>query len=193
MIIIDRSIPFMKESKVDVILHPVRMRIIQNLINQQQTSQQLKELLPDIPQASLYRNIKKLVEAEVIHIVDEVPIRGTVEKVYSVHDPKMLLISPEEMNKMSREEHMGFFIKFIANLMGEYERYLTKEEINLIADGVGFRQTTIFASDEEFVEFTKELRALFAKVLENKPAKDRKKRTLATIIIPGENKDTGEK
>jgi DNA-binding PadR family transcriptional regulator len=182
----------MKESKVDVILHPVRMRIIQNLINQQLTSQQLKEMLPDIPQASLYRNIKKLVEAEVIGIVDEIPIRGTVEKVYSVND-QHLSITPEEMNNLSREEHMGFFINFMANLMGEFERYLSKEKIDLIADGVSFRQTPLYLSDAEFAQFVSDLRAAYAKVTPNKPDKGRKKRTLATIIIPGEINDTGEK
>ncbi|MCM3768794.1 helix-turn-helix domain-containing protein [Neobacillus niacini] len=176
----------MKESKVDVILHPVRMRIIQNLINQQLTSQQMKEMLPDIPQASLYRNIKKLVESEVIHVVDEIPIRGTVEKVYSVHDPNLLTISPDEMNKMSKEEHMGFFIKFIANLMGEYERYLSKEQIDLLADGVSFRQTSLFLTDEEFVEFINDLRMVYAKAAQNKPEKGRRKRTVATIMIPEE-------
>lgn len=182
----------MKESKVDVILHPVRMQIIQNLINQQLTSQQLKELLPDIPQASLYRNIKKLVEAEVIQIVDEIPIRGTVEKVYSVND-KHLSINPEEMNNLSREEHMGFFINFMANLMGEFERYLSQEKIDLLADGVSFRQTPLYLTDAEFIEFIKDLSAAYAKVTPNKPEKGRKKRTVATIIIPDEKNETGEK
>src|SRR3954463_15009239 len=113
----------MKESTVDVILHPVRMRIIQYLINQQLTAQQLKELLPDIPQASLYRNLKKLVETEVIHIVDEIPNRGTVEKVYSIHDPSKTSISPKDLNKLTKDDHLSLFIKFMANLMGDYERY----------------------------------------------------------------------
>ena len=92
------------ETAVDVILHPVRMRIIQYLINQKLTAQQLKELLPDIPQASMYRNLKKLVESGVIHIVDEIPNRGTVEKVYSIHNPSKASISPEDLKKFSKEE-----------------------------------------------------------------------------------------
>ncbi|MGJ7912740.1 helix-turn-helix domain-containing protein [Neobacillus sp. LXY-1] len=177
----------MKESTVDVILHPVRMRIIQQLINQQLTAQQLKELLPDIPQASLYRNIKKLAEACVIHIVDEIPIRGTVEKVYSIQDPKKASISPEELNNLSKDEHMSLFIKFLANLMGEYDRYLKNEEnIDLFADGVTFRQTSLFLDDEEFQQFAQELREVYIKYAEKKLDKGRRRRTVATIIIPGE-------
>ncbi|WP_066061864.1 helix-turn-helix domain-containing protein [Neobacillus soli] len=179
----------MKESTVDVILHPVRMRIIQYLINQQFTAQQLKELLPDIPQASLYRHIKKLVEAEVIHIVDEIPNRGTVEKVYSIHNPRKASIGPEELNLLSPDEHMGLFIKFMANLMGEYERYLDQDNIDLVRDGVAFRQTSMYLSEEESKEFFKELTAVFARFTQNKQQKGRRRRTIATIIIPDHKKE----
>jgi DNA-binding transcriptional ArsR family regulator len=173
-----------KESAVDVILHPVRMRIIQNLINQKLTAQQLKELLPDIPQASLYRNLKKLVETEVIHIVDEIPNRGTIEKVYSIDNPSKASIGIEDLNKFSKEDHLGLFIKFMANLMGEYERYLNQDHIDLVADGVTFRQAPMYLSEIEYAEFIKELRAVYSKVLNNKPQKGRRRRTMATIIIP---------
>lgn len=177
------------ENTMDIILHPVRMRIIQSLINQQITAQQLKELLPDIPQASLYRHIKKLVEAEVIHIVDEIPNRGTVEKVYSIHDPNKVVIGPEDLNKLSKDEHMGLFIKFMANLMGEYERYLNQENFNLVNDGVSFRQTSVFLNEEEFSGFIRELSAVYTKITENKPQKGRRRRTIATIVIPNQAKE----
>lgn len=173
----------MKESTADLILHPVRMRIIQNLINQKHTAQDLKELLVDIPQASLYRNLKKLAEAEVIQIVDEKPIRGTIEKVYTIQNPGKL-VDPEELNQMSKDEHMSLLIKFMANLLGEYERYLNQEQIDLASDGVSFRQASLYLSDEEFAEFTKELINAYQKVIQNKPAKGRRGRTVATIILP---------
>jgi hypothetical protein len=179
----------MKESTVDVILHPVRMRIIQYLINQKLTAQQLKELLPDIPQASLYRNLKKLLVTEVIHIVDEIPNRGTIEKVYSIHNPSKASIDPEDLNKLSSDEHLSLFIKFMANLMGEYERYLNQEHIDLIADGVSYRQASMYLSEEEHSQFRKELVAVYSKVITNEPKKGRRRRTIATIIIPEATKE----
>ncbi|WP_223821009.1 helix-turn-helix domain-containing protein [Bacillus sp. S3] len=177
------------ENTIDVILHPVRIRIIQALINQQITAQQLKELLPDIPQASLYRHLKKLVEAKIIHIVDEIPNRGTVEKVYSINDPNKAVIGPEELNKLSKEEHLGLFIKFMANLMGEYERYLSHEKFNLVNDGVSYRQTSMNLNEAEFAEFIKEMTAVYKKFSANKPQTGRRRRTLATIIIPNQTKE----
>ncbi|MDN3018686.1 helix-turn-helix domain-containing protein [Paenibacillus sp. BSR1-1] len=179
----------MKESAVDVILHPVRMRIIQYLINQQLTAQQLKELLPDIPQATLYRNLKKLVEAEVIHIVDEIPNRGTIEKVYSINNASNTSISPAEVNKLSTDDLMSLFIKFMANLMGEYERYINQEKIDLVNDGVTFRQASMYLSDEEYKEFINDLVAVYSKIMKYEPTRDRRRRTIATIIIPEQKKE----
>jgi hypothetical protein len=179
----------MKESTVDVILHPVRMRIIQYLINQKLTAQQLKELLPDIPQASLYRNLKKLLVTEVIHIVDEIPNRGTIEKVYSIHNPSKASIDPEDLNKLSSDEHLSLFIKFMANLMGEYERYLNQETIYLVADGVSYRQASFYLSEDEHNDFIQELIAVYSKVIKNEPKKGRRRRTIATIMIPEPKKE----
>ncbi|WP_042454172.1 helix-turn-helix domain-containing protein [Neobacillus dielmonensis] len=179
------------ESSVDVLLHPVRMRIIQHLINQQLTSQQLMERLPDIPQASLYRNIKKLSDAGILHIVNEIPIRGTVEKVYSIHNPNTSLSGTVDISRMSKDDQMGVFIKFMANLMGEYDRYLNQENIDFRADGVTFRQTSLYLNDHEFEEFIVDLRDVYSKFSQNKLQEGRRRRTLATIIIPGEKE--GEK
>jgi DNA-binding HxlR family transcriptional regulator len=183
------KINMMKESTVDVILHPVRMRIIQYLINQKLTAQQLKELLPDIPQASLYRNLKKLVETEVIHIVEEIPNRGTVEKVYSIHNPSKASIGLEDLNKLSRDEHMSLFIKFMANLMGEYERYLAQDTIDLAADGVTYRQASVYLNEDEHSQFINEISAVYSKVIKNEPKKGRRRRTIATIMIPEPKKE----
>ncbi|MFF2450661.1 hypothetical protein ACFVSW_26815 [Neobacillus sp. NPDC058068] len=71
--------------------------------------------------------------------------------------------------------------------MGEYERYLNQETIDLAKDGVSFRQASLYLSDEEFTEFVRDLTAVYAKVTQNMPQKGRKRRTLATISIPEQN------
>ncbi|NNJ11357.1 helix-turn-helix domain-containing protein [Chloroflexales bacterium ZM16-3] len=51
----------MSTSPADLLLHPIRLRIIVALTVQQLTVQQLAGVLPDVPQATLYRQIHKLV------------------------------------------------------------------------------------------------------------------------------------
>lgn len=51
--------------KADLLLHPVRMRIVQQLIaGDPQAILQLAQRLGDVPQATLYRHMKLLLEAD---------------------------------------------------------------------------------------------------------------------------------
>ena len=68
---------------VDVLMHPVRMRIMVALAGQQLTAQQLMTLLPDIAQATLYRHLSVLTEQQVLEVVEERPVRGTVDEAHA--------------------------------------------------------------------------------------------------------------
>ncbi len=66
-------------ASADVLLHPVRMRILQALFDTDpMTTGQLRERLPDIPPATMYRHIAVLVDAGVLEVGDERRVRGTV-------------------------------------------------------------------------------------------------------------------
>ncbi|MFS0575738.1 helix-turn-helix domain-containing protein [Sporosarcina sp. 179-K 3D1 HS] len=177
----------MKNSKSDVILHPVRMRIIQTLINGRKlTVQQIGERLQDVPQATLYRHLKKLLDANVIEVVGEYPVRGAVEKVYSLPEASAS-ISVEEFSAWSAEEHMDAFMRFMVTVLADFERYVHQEEFDLLRDGAGYRQMTFYASDEELREFTETMRAEFMKLLGNEATEQRRRRTMTTIVTT-ENK-----
>ncbi|AYA76303.1 transcriptional regulator [Bacillus sp. Y1] len=176
----------MSESKADVILHPVRMRIIQSLVSEPLTVQQMKERMPDIPQATLYRHLKKLFESKVVFVVDEQQIRGTVEKWYALQ-PKEVNLGTDDLANYSKEQYMALFMKYIANIMAEYERYVSQEKVDFVKDGVSLRQAPLYLSDEEFTSLLQELGKVYSKVLTNKQAPNRKKRTFANIIIPEPN------
>ncbi|MCM3601368.1 helix-turn-helix domain-containing protein [Robertmurraya korlensis] len=176
----------MSESKTDVILHPVRMRIIQSLVSEPLTVQQMKERMPDIPQATLYRHLKKLFESKVVFVVDEQQIRGTVEKWYALQ-PKEVNLGTDELANYNKEQYMTLFMKYMSNIMAEYERYVSQEKVDFVKDGVSLRQASLYLSDEEFTSLIQELGQVYSKVLTNKQAPDRKKRTFANIIIPEPN------
>ena len=174
----------MKETKVNIMLHPVRMRIIQTLIGDRKlTVQQISEQLPEVPQATMYRHLNKLLEGEILKVVGENQIRGTLEKVYSLTDNASLM-TKEDIENASKEDHFKFFFTFLLHLLGEYENYFNQEKIDMVQDGVSFRQASIYLNDEEFGELMKEITISLMKVLENKPKKGRKLRTIATIAIP---------
>lgn len=176
----------MIHSKAKTILHPVRMKILQSLINGKQfTAQQLVERMKDVPQATLYRHLNKLLDEEIIEVVQENQIRGTVEKVFAIKE--LAIRSQEELNQLSKEEHLDLFLTFTTQLLGLYESYLNGK-FDLFKDGVTYRVATLHLTDEESMELTKEIRDLIVKAMENEPSPERRARNFANIIIPEQKK-----
>ncbi len=173
----------MKHSKMKLILHPVRMKIIQSLVNGRKlTVQQLTERIKDVPQATLYRHMNTLLEAEFIEVVQENQIRGTVEKVFALKEQKPE--AQEEFLNWSKEEHIELFFTFTTQLLGLYENYLNKGDVDLVKDGAGYRVANLHVTDEEYVELVQKIGALIQEASLNEPSSERKVKNLATIIIP---------
>ncbi len=170
-------------SKADLLLHPVRMRILLALAGQRLTAQQLAEALPDVAQATLYRQINKLAQGAVLAVVEQRPVRGTVEKVYALVGQSANL-SGDELGGAGREENLRYFLTFLVGLLGDYERYLRRETIDPLADGVGYRAVPLHLSDEEFVQMVVALNTALLPFLQHAPAPGRRARLLATISIP---------
>ena len=49
----------------DLLLHPIRLRIVQALVGEPMTPLQLKDRLADVPQATLYRHINQLADVAI--------------------------------------------------------------------------------------------------------------------------------
>ena len=174
----------MKSSNIDLILHPVRMRIIQALIGGRRlTANDLGQLLADVPPATLYRHINPLVEAGILVVVDERKVRGAVEKTYGLQE-SALEISPEELAGATREDHMRFFATFVAGLLGSFSRYLNQDDVDLARDGAGYRQVTLHLSDDELRELLGAGNDIFLRALTNEPTPDRQARVITRIVIP---------
>lgn len=174
----------MAEKKADIILHPIRMRIIQCLVTGgEMTSYQLQEELKDIPQATLYRHIKKMKDAGVLAVADERPHRGALEKVYMLPE-HAANITKEDLENASPEDHLAYFINFAAHLIGEYGRYVQQPTFDLVQDGVSYRQIQLFLSDEENMELILAIREQLMKYKDNKPGENRRKRLISNIVHP---------
>jgi len=178
----------MKETKADLILHPVRMKILQTLASgRRKTVQQIAEKLTEVPQATLYRHLKKLLDAKMIEVVEENQVRGTVEKVYALPENN-LLISREEVLKAGPDEHLDYFMKFLASVLMNFEEYIRQPEYDFEKDMVSFRMATLYASDEEYSEFIKKYVELITPLLKNEETPDRKKRTITNILTTQNNR-----
>lgn len=172
------------ENLVDLVLHPIRMRIVMALGGREMTAQQLAETLGDVPAATLYRHLKRLTGAGVLTIAAERQVRGTLEKAYTL-SRQGAHIGAREFAEVSREDHLRYFTSFAATLLDDFSRYIKNTRtVDLLNDGVGYQKFPIELSDEEFSAVTDGIKAAIVPYLNNQPAPGRRRRIFATIVIP---------
>jgi DNA-binding transcriptional ArsR family regulator len=172
----------------DLLLHPVRLRIVQTLLGHRAlTTGDLAAELPDVPPATLYRQVAVLAGAGVLEVVGERKARGAVERTYRLV-LEAATVGAEEAAAMDVEQHRRAFATFVAALLADFDRYLDRNEgtPDLARDGVGYRQAAMWLTDEEFGGLLAELRAAVASRMENRPAAGRRRRVLSTVLLPGE-------
>lgn len=174
----------MNQSTVNLVLHPIRMRILMALAGRELTAGQLGQVLTDVPQATLYRHIKRLADSGVLIVVSENPVRGTVEKVFTL-DAGHASLRPDELAQLDADSHMRLFVGFIASLLDDYARYLEgSQQIDLVADGVGYRKVILNLSQSELVDLSQNLNLALKPYLGLSPAPERQARLFSTVLVP---------
>jgi DNA-binding transcriptional ArsR family regulator len=182
----------MPKAKADLILHPVRMRLLMALARERRTAQQLSEVLSDVPQATLYRHINQLASAGIITVVEERPVRGTIEKVYTLASQSAFL-SPEDMAGHSSEDQMRYFTTFVVTLLDDFAVYLKHyEQPDLARDQVGYQKILLNLSDAEIPDFARALNQALLPFAQFTPTPERKPRIFSTVFIPAEADPTEE-
>jgi len=172
-------------AKADLLLHPVRSRIVEVIAGRQLTARQISNAMADTAQTTLYRYLKELVSAGFLSVVSERPVRGTVEKLYALGE-RSTFINAEEAEFMSAEDWMRTCKYFTNSILGDFARYLQKPDANPTTDSVGFNKLVFDLTFEELSAFVTDLRALL-KEAGSKPEREGSKRyNLGLSIMPGE-------
>jgi DNA-binding transcriptional ArsR family regulator len=174
-------------SSADLLLHPVRLRIVQAFLGDRAlTTAQLSSELSDVPAASLYRHVARLVDAGVLQVVAERRVRGAVERTYVL---RILAasIGLDEIASMSIEDHRQAFMAFVAGLLADADRYLQRENVDPLRDGVSYRIAGMWLDDAEYADMVRDLVRVLQPRLANAPRKGRRRRILATVLLLGED------
>lgn len=169
--------------KADLIIHPIRLRILQLLGREPLTTSDLDQLMPDVAKSSLYRHIKKLLDAGFIEIAESHPVKGTPENTYRL--VQVPHITVEDVEKMSKDDHLRYFSSYVASLVQGFKAYLdSQENLDLVADRVGYSQALFFATQEELDSLLVPFRDQLAKLSQQPPQTDRRLRKLVLINHP---------
>ncbi len=168
----------------DLLLHPVRLRIVQTLLGGRElTTAQIQQELGDVSAATVYRQLATLLQAGVLQVAGERKIRGVVERSY-VLLVERASVSADDARSMSYEQHRTGFLTFMAGLVADFDRYLSGDRVDLARDLAGYRQAAFYATDDETARLVDEIRAAFTPLLAHQPAPGRRRRLLTTVLLP---------
>jgi hypothetical protein len=172
-------------ASADLLLHPVRLRIVKAFLGDRAlTTGQLAAELDDVPAGSLYRHVALLTRAGVLQVVAERRVRGAVERTYTMR-LSAAQIQPGEARAMTPDEHAQAFLGYVAGLLNDMDRYIATAPADPVADGAGYRVGALWLTDAEFSEFIRDLVAVFQPRLANPPGPGRRRRMMYTVFLPG--------
>jgi AcrR family transcriptional regulator len=173
-------------ASADLLLHPVRLRIVQAFLGDRAlTTSALAAELADVPPASLYRHVARLVDAGVLAVVAQRRVRGALERTYVLR-VSAALITPDQIATMSTDDMRQAFIAFVAGLLSDVDRYLARTDVDPVRDGASFRLAGLWLDDAEFADLLRELMRVLQPAAANPRRPGRKRRILATVLLPGE-------
>ena len=184
----------------DLILHPIRMRLIVALgAGVPMDAAQLLERMPDVPPATLYRHLTVLRQGGIITFADEPGpreagerrTRGAIERRYVLRAGAASL-APEDLASATPDDHLRWFASFVAGLLGAFSRYVARGTPDLARDGVGYREVVLQLSDDELVQMSVALNTALMPFVANTPGNGRTARLFATVLLPADPVPAGD-
>ncbi|GAA3581268.1 helix-turn-helix domain-containing protein [Amycolatopsis ultiminotia] len=153
------------------------------------TTAQLRERLPDVSAATMYRQVAALTQAEVLEVVRERPVRGTIERSYRVRQEEAL-VDENARTTMTKDEHRRAFRVFTGALMSDFDRYVSRDDAEPASEGVLYRQGAVALTDEEFADLVEELEAVVARRTATSPGDGRTRHIISFVVVPDKTGDS---
>lgn len=173
----------LNDKLMECISSPMKLQILLEIAKHEQvTAKQLSEKCVDIPQTTLYRNLKKMMTDGLLKIVSETQIRGTVEKTYAlafdISDPQSIL------SENSGPLYMQLFMQYLLVFAKQFQEYCSSSGIDIKNDMTGFSLSHVYVSDKELTDTVKAISKILNPLQDNKPTENRKLRTIGLIVSP---------
>jgi len=158
---------------LDVLLHPIRWRIVQRALGREVTTTDLKRDLPDVPATTLYRHVAALIDAGYLTVVRERKIRGTTERTLSLDQTKVGRIDEREARAMTPDQHRQAFLMMLTRLAADFDRVVDSGDLYPRLHQLGYSQLALYLSSADMAAFRSGFEELIEPYLAESPGKDR--------------------
>lgn len=162
--------------------NPLISQILIEFQNSNLSVKDLRLVLPDVPQTTLYRHVKKLYQEDILKIVEEKQIRGSVEKIYSLN-VELKKNDIDDLKSTSPESYYEMFSEFTLGLLTEFSDYSKNKDADVLKDGSGFSLVPIYATTEELTEYGKAINKILEPALIRK-SESQNRHNVAIVLTP---------
>jgi len=173
-------------TKSELVIHPVRMRILGALSARPMTTKQLAAALPDVPQATLYRQVRALLKGKALQVVKRRAINGITESTYATVEGAARF-DRAEFAKILPEDHLRFFGVFLGIQMVDAQSYFGQPSYDTTREGMTYFRASLLLTDEESRALRVDLLDLMKRYT-FAPGKGRRPRNVAVSSIPQSRK-----
>lgn len=175
-------------TKTELVNHPVRMRLIGAVGAGQMTTRQMAEALPEIAQATLYRQVQMLAKGGIFEVVGTRQAHGAVECTYALKRGSTHF-TREEFSSLSPDDHRECQALLLADASNSLGRYLAQSAYDSTEDGMTYFGAHIAMTDEDARQFRLDLLDLIRRY-DSKGEPGVRKRSINVSVIPSPNHET---
>lgn len=158
---------------LDVLLHPVRWRIVQRALGREVTTTDLKRDLPDVPTTTLYRHVAALIDAGYLTVVRERKVRGTTERTLSLDQTKVGHMDEREARTLTPEQHRQAFLMMLTRLGADFDRVIANDDLSARLNQLGYSQLALYVDQDDLDAIQQGFSKLVEPYLAESPGKDR--------------------
>ncbi len=155
--------------------------------NDQLTTQEIADRMPDVPKSSLYRHLKLLLDGSLVSLAETRLVNGIQEKVYQLE--QLPLLGPEDMADLTADDHVRYFTTYVLTLLQDFAIYAFAAEeaqgaVDMMADTVGYREGRLYATPTELEAAITAINQAVRPLVQNGPGDGRRAYKLATVLHP---------
>lgn len=173
----------MAKDIIEVLLNPIRMRIIQLFADgtrEKMTAAEICEVLNDIPRTTLYRHINVLIDANVLNIVSERKVRGSLERTLAINVAEF-----QKLQGTQVENAPQLTLSFLMTVYAKFEKYYRKHNGKpQEGDILFFVSSIMMLTDEEFKNYLTEIGEVDKKYTFEDASGGRRPRDITFIVAP---------
>lgn len=182
------------EKLLECFVNPAKSSILLQLYTQKQmTAKELKAACPEIPHATLYRHLSKMVDDGILEVVQERKVRAVTEKTYGVKiDIDNFQGIPELLQQNRGDVFFQLYMQFSMQLAREFSEYCARQDIDIVNDCASFFTGPVRASKEELQEAIIKIGEILTPLRpweQKEEAAGRNLHSLAIIVTPPKKMD----